>query len=151
TCHQPGYRCHYEHIVPYLQGGQTCRCNAALACRRHNNCKIGTGWDYTRNPDNTVTWTTDTGHDYTSHPPERWTQPGHEPLPPPRTISLEEVHANEDIAYAALQKRWQHELHQATETGDHTRITNATNAITAAQAQRQRQLAHRADPTKSPF
>ncbi len=50
TCHQPGYRCHYEHITPYLQGGQTCRCNAALACRRHNNCKINTDWDYTRNP-----------------------------------------------------------------------------------------------------
>ncbi|MDQ2838424.1 MAG: 13E12 repeat family protein, partial [Actinomycetota bacterium] len=152
TCHQPGYRCHYEHITPYLQGGETCRCNAALARRRHNNCKINSDWDYTRNPDGTFTWTTDTGHPYTSHPPERWTHPSHEPRPePPRQATLEEIHTNEDTAYATLQKRWQHELNQATETGDHTRITNAEQAITAAQVQRQRQLAHRADPTKSPF
>ncbi|MDQ2956669.1 MAG: hypothetical protein M3Y42_06880, partial [Actinomycetota bacterium] len=76
----------------------------------------------------------------------------HEPRPePPRQATLEEIHTNEDTAYATLQKRWQHELNQATETGDHTRITNAEQAITAAQVQRQRQLAHRADPTKSPF
>ncbi|MDQ2846651.1 MAG: HNH endonuclease [Actinomycetota bacterium] len=152
TCHQPGYRCHYEHITPYLQGGATCRCNGALACRRHNNCKIDNDWDYTRNPDGSFTWTTDTEHGYLSHPPERWTQPGHEPgREPPRTITLEEIHTNEDTAYAALQKRWQQELHRAQETNDEARITNAHNAITTAQNQRARQLAHRADLTKPPF
>jgi hypothetical protein len=57
TCNQPGYRCEYEHIKPYEQGGRTCRCNAALACRRHNLCKAGTGWQYRRNGDGSLTWT----------------------------------------------------------------------------------------------
>jgi len=73
TCNQPGYRCEYEHITPYHQGGRTCRCNAALACRRHNLCKAGTGWQYRRNPDGSLTWTDDTGHQRTGHPPQRWT------------------------------------------------------------------------------
>ena len=72
TCNQPGYRCDYDHIQPYAEGGETCRSNAALACRRHNNCKNGTGWQYLRNPDGTCTWTTDTGHRYRNLSPERW-------------------------------------------------------------------------------
>jgi hypothetical protein len=72
TCNQPGYRCEYEHIKPYQQGGRTCRCNAALACRRHNLCKINTGWQYRRNSDGSLTWTDDTDHQHTSHPPPRW-------------------------------------------------------------------------------
>jgi Domain of unknown function (DUF222) len=72
TCNQPGYRCEYEHIKPYEQGGRTCRCNAALACRRHNLCKVNTGWQYRRNGDDSITWTDDTGHQRTGHPPQRW-------------------------------------------------------------------------------
>src|SRR3954454_14435371 len=66
TCNQPGYRCEYEHTTPYSQGGSTCRCNGALACRRHNQCKHDTGWGYTHNSDGSFTWTTSTGHTYTS-------------------------------------------------------------------------------------
>jgi hypothetical protein len=69
TCNQPGYRCDYEHIQPFGQGGRTCRRNGALACRRHNNCKIGTGWSYQLNPDGSFTWTTATGHRYRGRPP----------------------------------------------------------------------------------
>jgi hypothetical protein len=72
TCNQPGYRCEFEHIKPYQQGGRTCRSNAALACRRRNLSKAGTGWRYHRNHDDTLTWTTNTGHHHTSHPPQRW-------------------------------------------------------------------------------
>jgi hypothetical protein len=77
TCNQPGYRCEYEHIKPYQQGGRTCRANAALACRRHNLCKINTGWGYRRNSDGSFTWTTNAGHHYTSHPPQRWNSRRH--------------------------------------------------------------------------
>ncbi|HEX2904119.1 MAG TPA: DUF222 domain-containing protein [Jatrophihabitans sp.] len=72
TCNQPGYRCEFEHITPYGQGGVTCACNGALACRRHNRCKIRTGWQYRRNDDGSFTWTTSTGHEYRSEPVERW-------------------------------------------------------------------------------
>jgi len=65
TCNQPGYRCEYEHIVPFAAGGRTCRCNGALACRRHNRCKVNTGWSYQLNPDGSFTWTSSTGHRYT--------------------------------------------------------------------------------------
>ena len=81
TCNQPGYRCEYEHIEPYEQGGRTCRCNAALACRRHNLCKAATGWRYRRNGDGSLTWTADTGHQHTGRPPQRW-RPPRDPSPP---------------------------------------------------------------------
>jgi hypothetical protein len=76
TCNQPGYRCEYEHIEPHGKGGGTCRTNGALACKRHNQCKINTGWTYHANNNATFTWTDDTGHQHTGHPPERWRQPG---------------------------------------------------------------------------
>ena len=79
TCNQPGYRCEYEHITPFAHGGRTCRCNGALACRRHNLCKAGTGWEYRRNDDGSFTWTDDTGHRRTGHPPQRWPSSGDQP------------------------------------------------------------------------
>ena len=75
TCNQPGYRCEFEHIEPHRRGGATCRSNGALACKRHNLCKINTGWSYRQNGDGSFTWTDDTGHPHPSHPPERWTRP----------------------------------------------------------------------------
>ena len=65
TCNQPGYRCEYEHIRPFTEGGTTCRHNGALACRRHNLCKQNTGWSYRPNRDGSFSWTSNTGHRYT--------------------------------------------------------------------------------------
>src|SRR4051794_17589808 len=62
TCNQPGYRCEYEHTTPYSHGGSTCRCNGALAGRRHNQCKLNTNWSYVRNDDGSFPRTTHTGH-----------------------------------------------------------------------------------------
>jgi len=73
TCNQPGYRCEYEHIDPFSEGGRTTRGNGALACRRHNQAKHGTGWRYRHNRDGTFTWITDTGHRYRSGP-TAWTR-----------------------------------------------------------------------------
>lgn len=72
TCSQPGYRCEYDHIRPFSRGGRTCRSNGALTCRRHNNCKNGTGWTYELKADGSFSWTTGTGHRYRGDPPERW-------------------------------------------------------------------------------
>lgn len=76
TCNQPGYRCDYEHIVPYTPGDTTHAANGALACRRHNRCKIGTGCRYRLNADGTFTWTTHTKHEYLGPTVQRWRQPG---------------------------------------------------------------------------
>src|SRR3954451_2695 len=95
TCNQPGYRCEYEHTTPYSKGGSTCRCNGALACRRHNQCKLDTGWNYARNSDGSFTWTTSTAHHHPSTPTIQWSRkktviPPPEPAPPP---TMQEVHA----------------------------------------------------------
>lgn len=150
TCNQPGYRCEYEHITPYGSGGQTCRCNGALACKRHNLCKIDTGWGYTYNSDGSFTWTDDTGHSYHSHPPKRWGRatPSAAPV---RQCSTDELHAREDQAFAALRKRWDDELSRARAAGDRSRIGSVVMAIAAAERQRARQLEHRTDPSRPPF
>jgi len=75
TCHQPGYRCEYDHITPYAERGPTNRRNGALTCRRHNQAKAGTGWSYRPNPDGSFTWTTATGHRYTSPASRSWPTP----------------------------------------------------------------------------
>ena len=59
--------------MPFTQGGPTTRQNLALTCRRHNNTKkTGTGWTYHHNPGGTFTWTTNTGHHYTSPTDRPW-------------------------------------------------------------------------------
>ncbi|HEX8093430.1 HNH endonuclease signature motif containing protein [Jatrophihabitans sp.] len=149
TCSQPAYRCEYEHITPYGRGGQTCRCNGALACKRHNLCKIDTGWAYRYHHDGSFTWTDDTGHSYRGHPPKRWGRA--EPCAPPPRPTLHEVHAREDRAFAGLRAHWDRELSRARAAGDPSRISTAVKAISAANQQRGRQLDHRADPSRPPF
>ena len=161
TCNQPAYRCEYEHITPYGQGGQTCRCNGALACKRHNLCKIDTGWRYTVNPDGSFTWTDDTGHSYRSHPPQRWRPrraeaaaeatdgSGRSQVPEPPGI--DELHQREDAAYRTLDERWRRELELARRADDQTAAHRIRQAIAAHQRQRIRQLANRADPSRAPF
>jgi hypothetical protein len=150
-CNQPGYLCEYDHTIPYLQAGRTCRCNLALLCRRHNQCKIDTGWTYHFNPDSSFTWTTPTGHTYTSHPPERWTrrEDRHEPEPR-KQKTLHDIRDLEDTEYDNLRHRWQTELDLAEQAGDQSRITNAHKALTAMTQARHIQLAHRANPHQPP-
>lgn len=76
TCRQPGRRCEPDHTIAFNQGGTTTRDNLALTCRRHNQAKAGTGWTYQHNPNDSYTWTTNTGHHYTSPANRPWTQPG---------------------------------------------------------------------------
>ena len=72
TCQQPGHRCEPDHTIPFNQGGRTRRDNLALTCRRHNHAKAGTGWSYQHNKDGSYTWTTATGHHYTSPSGRPW-------------------------------------------------------------------------------
>jgi hypothetical protein len=153
TCNQPSYRCEYEHTTPYSEGGSTCRCNGALACRRHNQCKLDTGWGYARNPDGSFTWTSGTGHRYTSIPTIQWNTKATEPEPPRPSAppTIEDVHAQEDAAYKRLVANWQYELDEATEHGDDDRRATAQQAIARAEGQRHCQLASRPDTDPPPF
>lgn len=149
ACNQPGYRCEFEHIRPFAKGGSTCRCNGALACRRHNQCKLNTGWSYRLNSDGSFTWTSSTGHSYTSVATHVWnTRAGKiEPPQPPRPPTLEDVRAEQDRAYRRLLGRLELERDRATEVGDRSRAEAAGQAIDRAQDDRHRQLASRAtDP-----
>ena len=150
-CHQPAYRCEYEHTLSFGTGGKTCRANGAAACKRHNLCKIDTGWGYIRNDNGSFSWTTDTGHTFTSHPPRRWTHPDDPPPPVRKQPTPEDAHAQEDTEYQALIKHWNTELAIADTHHDQPRAENARNAITHAEHQRARQLAHRTDPNHPPF
>jgi hypothetical protein len=146
TCNQPGYRCEYEHIRSFAEGGSTCRCNGALACRRHNQCKLNTGWSYRLNPDGSFTWTSSTGHSYTSAAALVWNTES-SVAEPPRPPTLEEVRAEEDRAYRRLVGMLERERNRAVETGNRRRAKVAVQAIARAERDRHGQLASReADP-----
>jgi hypothetical protein len=60
-----------DHIVPYLDPdsggppGQTSTANLARLCRFHHRVKTHSDWDYRREPDGSLTWTSPLGRRYT--------------------------------------------------------------------------------------
>ena len=153
TCNQPGYRCEFEHITEFRSGGRTCRCNGALACRRHNQCKIDSDWSYVRNADGSFTWTTAEGRQYRSSSARSWTTRSDDvvrpaPRPRPTTAAL---WAADDARYRDLLARWRSERAEAERAGDRQKLERAKSALADIRRQRRRQLAHRADPTVPPY
>jgi hypothetical protein len=78
TCNQPAYHCDLEHCRDWAHDGTTTPGNTAAVCRRHHACKHRTRWRYRITGEGT-TWTSPTGHAYTSRPPQRWNAPEPEP------------------------------------------------------------------------
>jgi hypothetical protein len=75
TCVFPGCRmpvkvCDIDHTTAVADGGDTCDCNLAPLCRRDHRIKHSPGWNYVVNADNSVTWSTPSGHTYTVAPRE---------------------------------------------------------------------------------
>lgn len=74
SCQMPAHRCDLDHVEPFdqlspHQGGETTPKNLIPLCRRHHLLKHRAGWGVEREETTgTVTWTTPTGHHYTSHP-----------------------------------------------------------------------------------
>ncbi|MBE7195610.1 MAG: HNH endonuclease, partial [Gordonia polyisoprenivorans] len=66
-CRQPGHRTEIDHIVPWPDGPTTVE-NTHPVCPRHHHLKHETGWTVTRHLDNTVTWTSATGREYSTEP-----------------------------------------------------------------------------------
>lgn len=81
-CRQPAHRCDLDHRVPFDRAtntGPTADYNIGPGCRPHHQVKQYPGWSVVQDPDGTVTWTTPSGHTYTTMPP-----PVGEPLPAPK-------------------------------------------------------------------
>jgi hypothetical protein len=73
TCTFPGCRhratnCELDHLVPWPRGA-TRATNLQPLCPRHHHLKHEVGWQPTKEPDGTTTWTSPSGHTY-GRPPD---------------------------------------------------------------------------------
>jgi hypothetical protein len=64
-CRMPSTDCDIDHTEPYSEGGATCLCNNAPACRHDHRLKDH-GWTYVRIPNGLYQWTSPLGHTYTT-------------------------------------------------------------------------------------
>jgi hypothetical protein len=156
TCNQPAYRCDLEHCMPFDRGGPTCPGNTAVVCRRHHNGKTHGPFRYRMNSDGGFTWTDDTGHDYTSRPPRRWTHPDEqrpwvEYPPGAHTETDAERAQREDIEYGNLIQKLERQLIHTEEAQDTCGFYEAQPALAVARDIRVRQLRNREDPDYPPF
>jgi hypothetical protein len=68
-CRQPAHRCDLDHITPW-PAGPTTAANLATLCRHHHRLKHQAGWQVEVDDPATLTWTSPTGHRYTTTAPE---------------------------------------------------------------------------------
>ena len=81
TCGQPAARADLDHTVAYANGGPTSDRNLYAGSRHHHLGKThAPGWHVDQHDDGRITWTTPTGHGYTSHPHDYRPDP-HAPPP----------------------------------------------------------------------
>ncbi|HEU0087227.1 MAG TPA: DUF222 domain-containing protein [Pseudonocardiaceae bacterium] len=79
-CGQRAATADLDHTIAWDDGGTTNEHNLYAACRHDHLIKtFGPGWHVEQHPDGRVTWTTPTGHTYTSHPHDYRTHPPHPP------------------------------------------------------------------------
>jgi hypothetical protein len=97
-CRRPAADADLDHTVAWNAGGTISEYNLHAGCRHDHRLKThAPGWIVTQSPDGTITYTTPTGHRYTSkphdyrpdeppehgQPPEHDSSPDHDPDPPP--------------------------------------------------------------------
>jgi hypothetical protein len=71
NCDRPAEFCDVDHTIPYPIG-PTHPSNLKCLCRKHHLLKtFWTAWRDEQQPDGTVTWTSPTGHTYTTRPGSR--------------------------------------------------------------------------------
>jgi hypothetical protein len=56
------------HAIPWEDGGETNADNLNAICSRHHHGKHEAGWQPERQPDDSVQWTSPTGHTYVQEP-----------------------------------------------------------------------------------
>ena len=68
-CGQRAATADLDHTMAWDDGGHTSDQNLYAGCRHDHRLKtLSPGWQVDQHPDGRVTWTTPTGHSYTSHP-----------------------------------------------------------------------------------
>ncbi|MGO4104849.1 DUF222 domain-containing protein, partial [Leifsonia sp. YAF41] len=96
TCRSPGCSraaadCDIDHSIPFWENGhrgETNLTNLASLCPKNHRDKHEIGWSYVQDDTGTITWTSPTGHRYTTEPEHR-IGPS---TPPP------DVHPNSELA-----------------------------------------------------
>jgi len=86
-CRRSATHADLDHTIAWADGGTTSEHNLYAGCRHDHRLKThANGWHVTQDPNGTITYTTPTGHHYTSQPhdyrPTPPTQPP-DPDPPP--------------------------------------------------------------------
>jgi hypothetical protein len=71
TCNRPAAGCDLDHRSRFPHG-PTSVANLHPLCPRHHKAKHEAGWQVSRNPDGTSTWTSPQHRTYTNHPPPQW-------------------------------------------------------------------------------
>jgi hypothetical protein len=80
-CRQLAATADLDHTIPHDQGGPTAEHNLNSGCRHDHRVKThAPGWTVEQHADARLTWTTSTGHRYTSHPHDYRSDP-HAPPP----------------------------------------------------------------------
>jgi hypothetical protein len=157
-CHQAAQLCDLDHRIAFEQGGSTGATNIFALCRRHHRLKTHTRWAYRRDPDGTTTWTSPTGHTYSTSPRDIWVtgEPTKSQVPAtspavdqtsPETIRR----AQNDRLHAASLVTRRDALQLARRSGNAEEVHRAADALQAVHRDRRRELAHRADPEHPPF
>jgi len=82
TCRRRALDADLDHCIPYPTG-PTSEHNLYGGCPHHHSLKHHAGWTVTQHPDGRITWTTPTGHTYTSHPHNYHPDPPPPPTPKP--------------------------------------------------------------------
>lgn len=85
-CRQRAATADLDHAIAWDDGGTTCQHNLWAGCRHDHRLKtFAPGWTVDQYPDDRITFTTPTGHVYTSHPhdyrPDFHPPPGDDPPP----------------------------------------------------------------------
>jgi len=67
-CYRPAEQCDCEHRVTYEDGGPTCTCNQAPACRGHHRAKTTGGWSYLTVEPGVYLWRSPLGYQFLKDP-----------------------------------------------------------------------------------
>ncbi|MDN5748589.1 MAG: HNH endonuclease, partial [Pseudonocardia sp.] len=86
-CRRRALDAELDHTTAWTDDGVTSDENLYAACPHHHMLKHHGGWTVVQQPDGRITWTTPTGHSYTTEPHDyRTDPPSPQPARPPEAV-----------------------------------------------------------------